>query len=160
MRGNIVCVKSAAELNFFCMPASGLLTPDLISLTNCSTDELILALHVLSKSSTASKDGARLDFACELHTAGGAFDVKASSGVSSGGGLGAAGVETRGSDVVEVTSATLLRAFTGVPDVNAKIDALSHYACHDTVLNIVLVPKVWRHPHIRSCRQSGPSVVE
>ena len=73
--------------------------------------------------------------------------LPASSGVSFGGGPGGAGVKTHGSDVVEVASATSLHNLTSVLTSTRKNDAFSHHACDDTILNVVLAPKVWRHPH-------------
>ena len=73
--------------------------------------------------------------------------LPASSGVSFGGGPGGAGVKTHGSDVVEVASATSLHNLTSILTSTRKNDAFSHHACDDTILNVVLAPKVWRHPH-------------
>ena len=75
----------------------------------------------------------RLDFACELHTAGAALDVTPSSGVSYGGGPGGAGVETRGSDVVEVASPTSLRFMSSIGLGNAEPHLSLHLYCEGTV---------------------------
>ena len=69
VRRTFVCLDLAAELNCF------LACVYLIPLSICSTAELMLALYMLVRSSTAPKGSAKISFACVLLITGGVSDV-------------------------------------------------------------------------------------